>query len=87
MKKDKPIVIIRDSKDQRNIVISINLKQGTTTVFSGFSAWENLALLLEALAVTAEKCTQEGIEKDKVYGAIKDYLIKVFGNYKIKEKH
>ena len=77
-------VIIKDSKEQRNIVISVDLKKGTTTVFSGFSAWENLALIMEGLAVTAQKCIEEGMERKRVYDAIKEYLIKVLDSYKIK---
>lgn len=83
MSKEMPVVI-KDSKEQRNIVISVDLKKGTTTVFSGFSAWENLALIMEGLAVTTQKCIEEGMEKKEVYSAIKDYLMKVLDVYKIK---
>lgn len=82
MKKEIPIMI-KDNKNIKNIFIQINLKNKTTLVFSNFSAWENLALIMEALAVTTQKCIQEGISKKKVYGAIKTYLMKVLGNYEI----
>ena len=62
MKKDIPI-IVKDSKGVRNIVVTVDLKQNTTTVFSGFSPWKNLALLLEALGATAQKCIRDGISK------------------------
>ena len=84
MKKDIPIVL-KDSKTILNIVIQADLKKNATTVFSGFSPWENLALILEGLGVTVEKCLQEGMSKKKVYGAVKDYMTKVLTSYEIKE--
>lgn len=80
MKKDNPVVL-KDSEDVRNIVVKVNLKQNTTIVFSGFSAWENLVLLLEALGATAQKCIKDGISKKQVYETIKDYMIKVLSSY------
>ena len=44
---------------------------------------ENLAFIMEALAVTAQKSIQEGMSKKQVYGAIKKYLIQVLGSYVI----
>lgn len=82
-KKNKPI-ILKDSKDIRNIIIKLDLKKNTTSVFSGFSAWENLALILEGLGVTAEKCIQEGISKKQVIETIKEHIMKVLLSYKIK---
>lgn len=82
MKKDIPIVI-KDSEDIKNILIQVNLKNGSTSVLSPFSAWENLALIMEALGVTAEKCLHEGISKKQVYEGIKSYLVKVLSSYKI----
>ena len=84
MTKQTPIVL-KDSEDIRNIIIQANLKSNTTTVFSSFSAWENLALIMEALGVTAEKCIKEGIEEKHVYQTIKDYLLKTLTGYKLKE--
>ena len=83
MKKKSPI-ILKDDRYTRNIMVQVNLKKNTTTVFSGFSAWENLVLLLEALAVTAEQCIHEGIARKKVYDAIKNYIMQVLPSYKIK---
>ena len=56
MMKKKPTVILEDSEKIRNIVIQVNLEANSTTVFSSFSAWENLALILEGFGVTAQKC-------------------------------
>jgi len=81
VKKRETPIAIRDSKDLQNILIQVNLKQGTTTVLSNFSAWENLALIMEALAVTAQKCADDGISQRKVNEAIKNYLKEVFGTY------
>lgn len=81
IKKDNPIVL-KDSEDVRNIVVRVDLKENETTVFSGFSPWENLALLLEALGATAQKCISDGISKKQVYEAIKDYMVKVLSSYK-----
>ena len=76
-------IVIKDSENIQNIFIQINLKNKTTSVFSNFSAWENLALIMEALAITVQKCIREGMSRKKVYSAIKNYLIKVLGNYVI----
>lgn len=86
MKKRIPVVI-QDSKDVRNIFIQVNLKKGSTSILSNFSAWENLSLIMEGLALAAEKCIQEEIPKKKVYRAITDYLMKVLPSYKIKNKN
>ena len=83
MKKKSPIVL-RDSKKIRNIVIQINLEDNSTTVFSSFSAWENLALILEGLGATVQKCVNEGIDKKKVYNQIKKYVIEVLSSYETK---
>lgn len=80
MKKPIPVVL-KDSKNIRNIVIQIDLKNKTTSVLSGFSTWDNLALIMEALGATAEKCIQEGIDKKQVYQEIKDYIMKVLSGY------
>lgn len=81
--KKETSITIKDNKNIKNIFIQINLKNNTTLVFSNFSSWENLAYIMEALAVTAQKCIGEGISKKQVYGAIKTYLIQVLGNYEI----
>ena len=81
MKKDMP-VILKDSENVRNIVVKVDLKENKTTVFSGFSPWENLALLLEALGATAQKCIKDGIDRKRVYDAIKEYMVKVLSSYK-----
>lgn len=80
--KDKTKVTIEDSEFIRNIFIQVNLKENKTSVLSGFSAWENLGLIMEALAVTASQCIKEGFSKKQVYGAIKEYLMNVIGFYR-----
>lgn len=83
--RNKVSLTIKDSKGIKNIFIQINLKNNTTSVFSNFSSWENLAFIMEALAVTAEKCINKGRSKKEVYDSIKVYLMKVLGDYKIWE--
>ena len=84
MMKKKPTIILEDSKKVKNIVIQVNLKENTTTVISAFSAWENLALIMEGLGVTAQKCIKEGISKGKVYGQIKKYVVDVLSSYEVR---
>ena len=79
--RNKTKITIQDSDNVRNIFIQINLKENKTSVLSSFSAWENLALIMEALGVTISECIKEGIGKKHVYRAIKKYLMKVLGNY------
>lgn len=82
--KKKPTIILEDSKKIRNIVIQVNLEDNSTAVFSSFSAWENLALILEGLGVTVQKCIKEGINKSKVYSQVKKYVVEVLSSYEIK---
>lgn len=83
--KKQIAIPIKDSKDIKHLFIQVNLKKNTTLVFSSFSPWENLAFIMEALAVTAQKCIQDGISKAHVYGAIKRYFLQVLGNYEVFE--
>ncbi|MFZ5845743.1 MAG: hypothetical protein ACOY0S_04800 [Patescibacteria group bacterium] len=76
-------IVIRDTNDVKNIFVQVDITKGSTMVMSNFSAWENLAYLLEALAVTAEQCITEGMSKRKVYDEIKRYLMNVLGEYHI----
>jgi len=80
MIKPTPI-IISDNDKLRNILIQVDLKNQKTMVLSNFSAWENLAIIMEALAVTAQKCIDEGVSKRKVDEAIKKYLAKSLDTY------
>lgn len=80
---DKKSVIIKDSETVRNIFIQVDLKGNKTSVLSSFSPWENLAFIMEALAVTAKQCIAEGMNKDQVYGEIREYLMQVLGNYEV----
>lgn len=84
MKRKNPI-IIEDNENVQNIFVRVDIKSGLTSVLSNFSAWENLALLLEGLAVTAEQCIKEGIEREEVYDAIKKYVVQALPAYKIKK--
>jgi len=82
----KTPLVIEDTNEINNIFIQVDLKKSTTSVFSNFSTWENLAIIMEALAVTAKKCIQEGIGKKQVYGSIRTYLMKILDSYTIKIK-
>lgn len=83
MKKPTP-VIISDNDKIKNILVQVDLKGQKTTVLSNFSAWDNLALLMEALAVTAQRCIDEGIPKKQVDKAINSYLADALGNYLVR---
>lgn len=80
MKKKSPIVL-KDSKDIRNIVVQVNLKKGFASVFSGFSAWENIAFILEGLGATVQECIRQGIPRKDVYNAIRRYILKALPSY------
>ena len=81
MKKEKPLVL-RDSKDVKNIVVQVDTKRNQTIVISNFTPWENLALILEGLGVTVQKCVRDGIAEKKVHEVINNYLLKVLASYK-----
>ena len=83
MKKATPVVI-SDSDNLKNLLIQVDLKGQKTTVLSNFSAWENLALIMEALAVTAQKCTEEGIPKEQVDEEIERYLKESLETYTVR---
>ena len=80
MPKPTPI-IIKDNDKIRNILIQLDFEGQKTAVLSNFSAWENLAIIMEALAVTAQKCIDEDISKRKVDEAIKKYLAESLDTY------
>lgn len=69
-------VIIQDSKDIKNVLIQINLKTSQVTVISNYSAWDDMAYLLESISVTVEKCVKEGMERKTVLKELKRYLVK-----------
>lgn len=77
-------IILKDSKEVKNVIIQVNLKKGQTMVLSQSSAWDNLAYILEGLGATVEQCINKGMDKKKVYAAIEQYMIKVLASYKIK---
>lgn len=83
MDKDQPLVI-KDTKDIHNIFVQLNLKRGTTMIYSNFSAWENLSYLLEAVGVTIEQCVSEGIDRKEVHKELSKYMIQIIDAYKIK---
>lgn len=83
MKKPTP-VIISDNDKIKNILVQVDLNGQKTTVLSSFSAWDNLALLMEALAVTAQRCIDEGIPKKQVDKAISSYLADALGSYLVR---
>ena len=74
-------VVIKDSDKLRNILIQVNMKKNTATVLSNFSAWENLAYILEGLGATAQECIREGRSKGEVKEAIDSYLKEVIKTY------
>lgn len=76
-------IILKDDEQTKNIIIQVDFKNHRTSVLSNFSAWENLALIMEGLGVTAEKCIQEGMSKKEVYDEIKNYIMQVLVDYKI----
>ncbi len=80
---DPQKVVIKDSIEVKNIFVQLDIKNSTTKVLSNFSAWDNLAFLMEALGVTTSQCISEGIPKSKVYGAVKKYMMQILGEYKI----
>lgn len=82
MKKISPVTF-KDSKDVRNVIIQVDFKNKRTSVFSGFSPWDNLAYIMEGLAVTAEQCIKEGIPRKKVYQEMKEYLVKALSDYQV----
>lgn len=82
----KKVMTLADNNDVKNVIIQVNLKNGTTMVVSGFNAWDNLAYIMEALAVTAEQCVTEGVEKQEVYKEITEYLKDVLPSYEIRDR-
>lgn len=80
MSGKRPIVL-KDSENLKNIIIQVDLKENKTSVFSEFSAWENIALILEGLGATAQVCIRSGIPRAKVYNSIKEYILKSLPSY------
>ena len=76
----KKQLTIQDTDDLKNIFIQIDVKKGKVIVLSNFSAWENLAFLMEAFVTTAAIFEEEGITKKKIHQAINSYLSQVFSS-------
>ncbi len=76
-------VIIQDSEDIKNILVQVNFKTSQVAVISNYSAWDNMAYLLEGVSVTVEKCVHEGMERKVVLRELKEYLIKALEAVKI----
>ncbi len=70
-------VLINDNESIKNILVQVNLEKSSVSVISNFSAWENLALIMEALGITAEQCVKEGIDREQVDKEVQIYLSKV----------
>ena len=86
MKKKAAELVIKDGKNIKNIFIQLDLKKNSTMVYSNFSPWENIGLIIEGLAITAKECIAEGVDRKKVYKAINEYMIKALPSYEILEK-
>lgn len=82
MTKSKQI-LIEDNKSIKNILVQVNLEKSSVTVISNFSAWGDLAFLMEALGITAEQCVKEGIERGQVNEEIQNYLKSVLSENKM----
>lgn len=76
-------VIIQDTEEIKNVLVQINLKTSQIAVISNYSAWDNMAYLLEGVSVTVEKCVKEGMERKVVLKELREYLIKALEAVKI----
>lgn len=79
-------LIIQDSADIKNVLLQFDLKSGRVMVYSNFSAWDNLAYLLEGAGMMAQECFREGKSKEEVLEEINDYLEKVLQDYEEEER-
>ena len=86
MKKKNTQLTVKDNKYIKNILIQVDLKKNSTIIHSSFSPWENIALIIEGLAVTAEQCMVEGIDRNKVYKAINEHIVKALPSYRVIKK-
>ena len=59
-------LIIQDSADIKNVLLQLDFKSGRVMVYSNFSAWDNLAYLLEGVGIMAQECVREGKSKEAV---------------------
>jgi len=78
----KPIEI-KDTENIKHIIVRVEVKNNRTHIISAFGAWENIALLLEAVGVSIAKCLKEGMSKDKIYKGVTNYIMKILDAYKI----
>ena len=79
-------IIIQDSADIKNVLLQLDFKSGRVMVYSNFSAWDNLAYLLEGVGMMAQECFWEGRSKEEVLEEINDYLEKVLQDYEQEER-
>ena len=76
-------VIVQDTEEIKNVLVQINIKTSQIAVISNYSAWDNMAHLLEGVSVTVEKCVKEGMERKVVLKELREYLIKALEAVKI----
>ena len=69
--------------NKKQITVIVDIDNNQTAVGSNFDAWTNMALLLEGLGMTIQRCIDDGIPKEMVIKEIYDYFGKVKDNYKI----
>lgn len=67
----------------KTLHLQVDVENNQTTIMSDYSAWENIALLLEGVAMSMQKCIEEGMPKEDVYKGTTDYFMKAVGEYKI----
>lgn len=74
-------ITVKDSEDIKNILVQIDLKNDRAQVISSFSAWEHLALLTEALGASIDECIEDGMDKEEVIAAVKEYYHQLIDSY------
>lgn len=73
-------VPVQDSENIKNVLVQVNLKTSQATVISNSNAWDNMAYLLEGVAITVKKCVQEGKERKVVLKELNEYLSKALAS-------
>lgn len=68
---------------KKQIIVIVDPDNNQTAVASNFDAWINMALLLEGIGVTLQKCINDGIPKEVVIKEVYDYFEKVAKDYQI----
>lgn len=80
--KDKELeIIIGEDEDIISVVVQVDEEDLSTTVYSDYSAEENIDILLEAVGANAQELIEQGRDRQDVIEELRDTLEQIIDGY------